>query len=144
MKFEMRKRQRFLWILLGFILLALILPQFLPEPSVRKKAIIVFTHIETKRIADVLAQRAAEVNGLTNIDNNIVAQGVLGTNYLHLNYEGARTNFQGEIIDWWKTPYQIEILARMNFVVRSAGPNKIFGDGDDIIFDSASNDFVKP
>ena len=140
----MRMRPRFLWILIGFILFALILPQFLPEPSVRKKAVIVFTHVETKRIAYVLIQRAAEVNGLTNIDNSIVVQGVLGTNYLHLNCEGTRTNSQGEVIDWWKTPYQIEILAQTNFVVRSAGPNKIFGDKDDIIFNSVSNDFVKP
>ena len=31
-----------------------------------------------------------------------------------------------------------------NFIIRSAGPNKIFGDDDDIIFNSLPNDFVKP
>ena len=41
-------------------------------------------------------------------------------------------------------PYQIQIVAQTNFVIRSAGPNKKFGDADDIVFNSVSNDFVKP
>jgi hypothetical protein len=41
-------------------------------------------------------------------------------------------------------PFQIEITPPTNFVVRSAGPDKKFGDADDIIFNSVSNGFVKP
>jgi len=50
----------------------------------------------------------------------------------------------GEWLDWWRTPYQIKIVATTNFIIQSAGSNKIFGDADDIIFNSVSNDFVKP
>lgn len=53
-------------------------------------------------------------------------------------------NSQGELLDVWHTPYQIKIEAQTNFIVRSAGPDKRFGDADDIIFNSASNGFVKP
>jgi hypothetical protein len=49
-----------------------------------------------------------------------------------------------EMTDPWGTPYQIQFLQQTNFVIRSAGKDKIFGDADDIIFNSASNDFVKP
>jgi len=53
-------------------------------------------------------------------------------------------NSQGELLDVWHTPYQIKIVAQTNFIVRSAGPDQKFGDKDDIIFNSASNGFVKP
>jgi len=49
-----------------------------------------------------------------------------------------------EMVDPWETPYQIEFFQQTNFVIRSAGKDKIFGDADDIIFNSVSNDFVKP
>jgi hypothetical protein len=54
------------------------------------------------------------------------------------------TNQQGQILDPWQMAYQIKNFEWTNFIVCSARPNKIFGDTDDIIFNSASNDFVKP
>jgi hypothetical protein len=55
----------------------------------------------------------------------------------------CQTNAQGEAIDRWQSPFQIQI-AGTNFVIRSAGPDKITGDADDLIFNSAANDFVTP
>jgi hypothetical protein len=49
-----------------------------------------------------------------------------------------------EMVDPWETPYQIQFFQQTNFVIRSAGKDKIFGDTDDFIFNSVSNDFVKP
>lgn len=49
-----------------------------------------------------------------------------------------------EMLDPWGIPYQIKFFQQTNFVIRSAGKDKIFGDADDIIFNSVSNDFVKP
>jgi hypothetical protein len=49
-----------------------------------------------------------------------------------------------KMVDSWGTPYQIEFLQRTNFVILSAGRNQKFGDADDIVFNSISNDFVKP
>ncbi|HZL14210.1 MAG TPA: hypothetical protein VFC85_08710 [Verrucomicrobiae bacterium] len=97
---------------------------------------------DEKQIASALKQCVAETGGLTNIDNGFVYQTVFDA--LHLNYGSERTNSQGEILDIWKMPFQIEITPPTKFIVRSAGPNKKFGDADDIIFNSVSNDFVKP
>jgi hypothetical protein len=143
-KSQMRIRPGFLWFLLGCLLFSLILPSLLPEPSARKKVRVVITRVEANQIASALKQRAAEVGGLTNIENSLIFQAVFGTNGLHRDYYAKRTNSQGEVLDWWKTPYQIDILDRTNFVIRSAGPNRTFGDKDDIIFNSVSNDVVKP
>jgi hypothetical protein len=49
----------------------------------------------------------------------------------------VRTNSIGEMVDYWNVPHQIQIVGRTNFVIRSGGPNKKFGDQDDIIYDSA-------
>jgi len=57
---------------------------------------------------------------------------------------GLLTNSSGELVDYWQVPLQIQIIGTTNFVFRSAGVNKIFGEADDIIFNSASNGFVKP
>jgi len=48
------------------------------------------------------------------------------------------------MVDPWKTPYQIDFLQPTNFIISSAGKNKIFGDKDDIILNSISNAFAKP
>ena len=48
------------------------------------------------------------------------------------------------MVDPWKTPYKIEFFQQTNFIICSAGKDKIFDDADDIIFNSVSNDFVKP
>ena len=95
---------------------------------------------ETKQLASALKQRAIETGELTNFDNGFIYHALFGAN----SYHSDRTNAQGELFDLWKTPYQIEILEQTNFIVRSAGPNKKFGDADDIIFNSSSNGFVKP
>jgi len=93
-------------------------------------------------MAVTLEQRAAEIGGLTNIDSGFIFQAVF--NAFHLKNHPDRTNSHGEILDIWKTPFRIKIIPPTNFVVRSAGPDKKFGDPDDIIFNSVSNDFVKP
>jgi hypothetical protein len=53
------------------------------------------------------------------------------------NYEFLR-------VDPWGTPFAINFLSTNSFVISSAGQNKIFGDADDIVFNSVSNNFVKP
>jgi len=100
----------------------------------------VYTRNQVKQIAAALKQRVIEFGELTNVDNRFIFHAVFGTN----GYYADRTNALGGISDIWNTPYRFEILVRTNFIIRSAGPNKIFGDADDIIFDSLSNDFVKP
>jgi hypothetical protein len=43
-----------------------------------------------------------------------------------------RQNALGEFLDPWGTPYEISIVSSNEVRVRSAGPNKKFGDSDDI------------
>ena len=49
-----------------------------------------------------------------------------------------------EMTDPWGTPYVISFSSTNSFIVSSAGKDKKFGDADDIIYNSVSNDFVKP
>jgi hypothetical protein len=51
--------------------------------------------------------------------------------------------FEG-FLDNWGMPLRMKMVAATNFIIRSAGPNQKYGDADDIIFNSVSNDFVKP
>jgi len=97
---------------------------------------------DERLMAATLGQRTAEIGGLTNMDNGFVFQTMFDV--LHLNNHPDRTNSQGEILDIWKMPFRVEIIPPTNFIIRSAGPDKKFGDEDDIIFNSASNAFVKP
>jgi len=56
------------------------------------------------------------------------------------------TNGCGEFVDPWKTAYKIVFEGTNRVAISSAGIDRIFGDADDIIiiFNSVSNDFVKP
>jgi hypothetical protein len=61
-----------------------------------------------------------------------------------LRPQNMSINQAGELLDPWGTPYVINFPSTNSFVVLSAGKDKIFGDADDIIFHSVSNDFVNP
>ncbi len=60
-----------------------------------------------------------------------------------LNFQRLAEN-PSVMFDPWKTPYQFQFLEETNFIICSAGKDKTFGTADDIIFNSISNDFVKP
>jgi hypothetical protein len=55
-----------------------------------------------------------------------------------------RIEHPNEMTDPWGTPYAIRCSSTNSFVISSAGKDKQFGDADDIVFNSVSNDFVKP
>ncbi len=129
-----------MWVLLGTILLSPAVLFVLPKSNADRKAEITITRFWVKNIAGFLIQQAVETGSLTHFDKHSIAQSEFGSN----NFRPQWTNSLGESIDYWKTSFKIEILARTNFIIRSAGPNQKFGDADDIIFNSVSNDFVKP
>jgi len=115
-----------------------------PTEKEKAKAKVLETMGEERSMGDLLEEKASEVGGLTNIPNEFILNPFLVTNkYSGISFT-TRTNTLGEIIDIWQTPFQIKIIGQTNFIISSAGPNKIFGDADDIIFNSVSNDFVKP
>jgi len=134
-----RIRPVFIWLLLGSILLSVAASFLLPEARAAKQARITITRAWEREIAAFLQQCVIESGGLTNLDNRSIAQGVFGTNSL----QPDRLNSEGELLDYWKTPFQIEIAAQTNFIIRSAGPNRKFDDKDDIVFSSVSNNPAK-
>jgi len=85
----------------------------------------------------LLEGQASEIGGLTNINNQFVLNSLFSTGKNQIWFS---TNAAGEVIDIWQTPYQIKLVGQTNFNISSAGPNKKFGDADDIIFNSASNE----
>jgi hypothetical protein len=54
------------------------------------------------------------------------------------------TNENGELVDPWKKPYIFSYDGTNGYSISSAGYDQKFGDANDIIFNSASNNFVKP
>ena len=96
--------------------------------------------------AEALKQFGIKYGRLPVGDNASIIRNLSGTNSDESIFMALlpETNSAGEIFDAWKAPFKIEIVAKTNFIIRSSGKDKIFGDADDIIFNSVSNSFVKP
>jgi Type II secretion system (T2SS), protein G len=54
------------------------------------------------------------------------------------------TNKNGELVDPWKTAYKFVFDGTNSYTILSAGIDQKFGSADDIVFNSVSNNFVKP
>ena len=86
-----------------------------------------------------------------NGDNATIMKALCGDNpkgeqlfhFSDRSREHAR-NQNGQCVDGWGTAFQIDFSPTNTVVIASAGPDKTRGTKDDIIFNSASNDFVKP
>lgn len=141
----MRIRPGFVLGLLAIVLAFgwLIISSGPPTEKEKIKAKIIQTLSDERLMVSLLVERASNIGGLTNINNEFILNSFITTNQHQFSFAN-RTNTSGEVIDIWQTPFQIKLVELTNFVVRSAGPNKIFGDADDIIFNSVSNDFVNP
>jgi len=107
-------------------------------------------HHISKAQAKIFKTRSDEKFLSFLLENQLAGIGLLASNEFVLSsisFQDAfflATNHSGAVIDIWQTPYKIELVQRTNFIIHSAGPNRKFGDKDDIIFNSISNDFVKP
>ena len=134
-----------LGFLVGLIIvLAIMLPLLSPDETRKPKAQIIATRGQIKTIASFLGEYKKS-NGHFPFGENSNIAATLSATFTNgfLNYP-AWTNSNGELVDYWHMPFQIQIAGTTNFIICSAGKDKIFGDADDIIFNSVSNDFVKP
>jgi hypothetical protein len=133
------KRICFLFVLgfLGLILIQMLYP-FGSENRVREKARHIKAKYDLRQITALLKQNTTNGAYVTNVESYFNFLGVSEGDF------AWHTNGQGQILDPWQSPYRIEILQQTNFAVRCAGTDKIFGNADDIVFNSISNDFVKP
>jgi hypothetical protein len=112
-----------------------------PTETEKIKAQSVATMSDERIISSSLEESANSVGGLTNLNRQFILDSVFADNQHRM---WLHTNGPGDLIDIWQTPYQIEMHDQTNFIIHSAGPNRIFGDADDIVYNSASNGFVKP
>ena len=141
----MHEWQGFLLILLTiFVLLGWLVGTGVPTEKEKTKAKVLETLVEERSMGELLEEKASKVGGLTNIQNEFILNPFLTANI----YEGisftTRTNGLGELIDIWQMPFQIKFVGQTNIIIRSAGPDQKFGDSDDIIFNSVSNNLVMP
>ena len=142
---QMRERLGFwLGLLAVFSFLCWLVTGGVPTEKEKTKAKVLETLVEERSMGELLEEKASKVGGLTNIPNEFILNPFLTTNI----YEGisftTRTNGLGELIDIWQMPFQIKFVGQTNIIIRSAGPDQKFGDSDDIIFNSVSNNLLMP
>jgi hypothetical protein len=125
-------------ILLLLVILGSIFSPF-PHRISKAKAEIVKTRSDEQLLVALIKNQAIEINLLTNLNNEFVLSSISAQDQFWI-----KTNNSGAVIDIWGTPYRMSLAPKTNFIIHSAGPNCKFSDKDDIIFNSVSNDFVKP
>jgi hypothetical protein len=144
-KSQMRVRPGFLLgLVMVFAFLGWLISGGVATEKDKTKAKVLETLVEERSMGELLEEKASKVGGLTNIPNEFILNPFLATNI----YEGisftTRTNGLGELIDIWQMPFQIKFVGQTNIIIRSAGPDQKYGDSDDIIFNSVSNNLVMP
>jgi len=66
---------------------------------------------------------------------------------IYVEYIGRSSKspkWNDSFVDLWGSLYKIEIKGQTNVIIYSAGINQIFGDDDDMIWDGATEQLVKP
>ena len=144
--FEMRVRPAFIGWLFGiFFFVPILVGTLLPAGGGKTKARIAATRQEMITLAGLWGQEhAGSVSHSLNTNGKLQVTLLGSEERRRLSNCLYRTNSQGELLDFWKTPIQFEVVAPTNVIIRSAGPNRKFGNKDDIILNSASSSFVKP
>lgn len=144
--FEMRVRLGFIvWVLAIIVGVPWLFGLLQPSRSGKIAAKVVATRMELRALAELWKQERPGFTGLPLSTNGALQVALFGDEEkTKLSNFPYRTNSQGELLDFWKTPFQFEKLGLTNVIIRSAGPNQRFGNKDDIVFHSVSNNFVKP
>lgn len=101
---------------------------------------------ESVRLRTAISNYSSTFGNFTAKKNPEIVAALTGGNprkIVFLELDKTRLDASGEYLDYWHTPYQIEITAS-NLAVRSAGPNRVFGDRDDIrVLEDQSGMFVE-
>jgi hypothetical protein len=121
--------------LFAVIALGLLLPVGGPR---KPRSKIVLARMEMAVLKGALENYASTYGMYPTGAPAIVLKTLLGDNprrIAFLNINPRSINSNGEYVDPWGTPYKIEIGGETNVFVRSAGPNRKFGDKDDPTWD---------
>jgi hypothetical protein len=105
------------------------------------------TRNEEEQLGNAIVQYAVVFQKYPTNDNAGLTKNLTGDNPKQLtllNLMESSTNKDGQMIDVWGTPYQFTFNSTNNFAIRSAGENHTFGDMDDVVFSSVTNNLPKP
>lgn len=141
------KLARLVFYGLAAFVVILLLAMLVPVHSYGGARKIILCRMELSALETTLNVYHEKFGAYPSGKQSEIVKSLLGDNsqkyqFLHINFENLSSN--GEYLDPWKTPYAINFPATNSFVVSSAGKDRIFGNADDIIFNSVSNDFAKP
>jgi hypothetical protein len=123
-----------IWLLMALLTIAVasisVFPNHVPPGKV-PRALVTMSSLE---IACKAYQ--AEYALLPTGDNATITKGLRGANPRNIVFiylEDRDVNLAGEVIDPWGTPYKFELQDGKPPSIRSAGPDHIFGDEDDLV-----------
>jgi len=105
------------------------------------------TRNEEEQLGAAIAQYAVVFQKFPTNDNAGLTKNLTGDNPKQLtllNLLESSTNKDGQMVDVRGTPYQFTFNSTNSFAIRSAGENHTFGDTDDVIFNSISNNLPPP
>lgn len=139
--------KRLVFYLIAVPLILLLIVMLLPAISGGRPTRQQRCTLEMQLISDALQQYQKETGGYPtgqteNILQQLRATNALGNQYLLYPFRQGYSIY--EYVDPWGTPFRIEIGQGSNFVIRSAGKNGEFGDGNDLVLHSSSNNLVNP
>jgi len=140
------KLERVVFYGLATFVAVLLLAMLVPVYSGGGERKDVLCRLELSALKTAISSYRLKYSNYPTGENSNIVKVLSGDNpqkIVFLNFT-SKIESPNEMLDPWKTPYQIRFFQQTNFVIRSAGKDKIFDDADDIIFNSVSNDFVKP
>jgi hypothetical protein len=139
---------------LAFLLLLIVIGSIVsPSPYhiSKAKAQIIRTRLTETAMATALKAYSntydvLPVGNTESVERILAGENLYGKNPQKIQFLNFKPSAEhsNEMVDSWETPYEINFPSTNSFIVLSAGKDKIFGNADDIIFNSVSNDFVKP
>lgn len=91
--------------------------------------------IELENVAFLLRDYRLALSQLPTGTNAEITAALQGNNLRQLRLplpDNAHINAQGELCDSWKTPYFFHSISSSHVEIRSAGPDKIMGNADDL------------
>ena len=94
------------------------------------------SQIDMITLADAMNQHRLKYGEYPTGDVGMVVNVLTGDNLDQVSFLDPRRfrflNEKKEPVDFWRTPYRIETNSTNGLSIRSAGPNRRFGDADDL------------
>jgi hypothetical protein len=132
---EKKPISKVIWGIGAFLLIWAIIGGMLMSRAAKDFNLRAYTAAEIQQITTAVNLYSTNAT-MREVDSPSIFRALAGSNSTHTAYlVSKQTNAEGEVLDYWKTPYRIEKSGPTNFSVRSAGKNKIYGDGDDLVSD---------